>query len=422
MYILVGCLAGGHALAAADEYDFDVASFHKKSWEFGGFVEMKGEHFKLDPDTAASRLRFADEPGQTIDRVTGTVELEALVRHGLLTSWARTHSELQHDDYLGDEQSHKLYEAVVSLQPDPGRVADIGKQVARWGKGYAWNPVGFIERPKDPDDPTLAREGYWMLRGDWIKSFSGGLQTLAITPALVPVAGDMNDDFGEPSYLNPAAKLYLLYHDTDLDFLFLGQGSRSARFGLDFSRNLAANFEIHGELAYLTESERKLLTPTGITTESDPAVNYLLGLRYLTPHDITIIGEYYRNGTGYSPQELEEFYRQVHRASGAGDTGALSELKQLSKSSYGRPNPGREYLYLRGAWKEPFDLLYFTPSIISIVNLEDSSFSLTPELLYKGIHNLELRLRLKWINGGHLTEFGEKQNDYKVEFRLRYYF
>jgi len=419
--ILIGSLCGGPVLAEDKEYDFDASSFHKKTWEVGGYLEMKGEHIELDSEAALYKMRFVDEPRETVDRFTGTVELEALFRHGILTSWARTHSESQHD-YLGDEQTHNLYEAVMSLQPDPARVLDIGKQVTRWGKGYAWNPVGFIERPKNPDDPTLSREGYWMVRGDWISSFSGPLKRVAFTPALVPATDEMNEDFGEPGHLNPAAKLYLLYKDTDLDILFLGEGSRSARFGIDFSRNLAANFEIHGELAYYTDSERRVVTPTGTVTESDDAVSYLLGLRYLTSQDITIIAEYYRNGRGYSQEEIREFYRQVHLSGESDDMSSLNQLTQLSKSSYGRPNPGRQYFYLRAAWKEPFDILYFTPSIISIVNLEDQSFSLIPELLYRGIHNTELRLRLKLSEGDPLSEYGEKLNDYKVELRLRYYF
>jgi len=47
---------------------------------------------------------------------------------------------------------------------------------------------------------------------------------------------------------------------------------------------------------------------------------------------------------------------------------------------------------------------------------------LSPELLYTGITNLELRLKASFIAGEGLSEFGEKQNDYRVECRARYYF
>jgi hypothetical protein len=71
---------------------------------------------------------------------------------------------------------------------------------------------------------------------------------------------------------------------------------------------------------------------------------------------------------------------------------------------------------------ELFDILYFTPSMTWIFNVNDQSFSLSPELLYTGITNLELRLKGAFIAGERLSEYGEKQNDYKVELRARYYF
>lgn len=92
------------------------------------------------------------------------------------------------------------------------------------------------------------------------------------------------------------------------------------------------------------------------------------------------------------------------------------------EGNYGRLNPAREYLYLRISQKEPFDILYFTPSITWISNISDNSFSLSPELLYTGITNLELRLKAGIIAGERLSEYGEKQNDYRVEMRARYYF
>lgn len=56
------------------------------------------------------------------------------------------------------------------------------------------------------------------------------------------------------------------------------------------------------------------------------------------------------------------------------------------------------------------------------MNTEDKSWSVTPELLYTGITNLELRLRTGFISGSRNEEFGEKQNDYRVELRVGYYF
>ena len=56
------------------------------------------------------------------------------------------------------------------------------------------------------------------------------------------------------------------------------------------------------------------------------------------------------------------------------------------------------------------------------MNLNDQSFSISPELLYTGIKNWEFRLKGMALVGSKGTEFGEKQNDYRIEFRVRYYF
>ncbi len=57
-----------------------------------------------------------------------------------------------------------------------------------------------------------------------------------------------------------------------------------------------------------------------------------------------------------------------------------------------------------------------------MMNLQDRSFQLTPELDYIGINNLELRLRLFLLNGGSATDFGEKQMSRRLEAYAKYYF
>jgi hypothetical protein len=57
-----------------------------------------------------------------------------------------------------------------------------------------------------------------------------------------------------------------------------------------------------------------------------------------------------------------------------------------------------------------------------MMNLNDRSYSLTPELFYTGFTNWEVRFRTAFITGGRSTDFGEKQNDYRMELRIGYYF
>jgi hypothetical protein len=123
---------------------------------------------------------------------------------------------------------------------------------------------------------------------------------------------------------------------------------------------------------------------------------------------------------------MRDFFTFVNRGFDAftatGDASLLRQAENLGKGGYARMNPMRDYLYVRGSKKEPFDILYFTPAITAIVNLNDGSFSLSPEILYTAVTNLEVRLKATVLEGSRLSEIGEKQNDWRLELRVRYYF
>jgi hypothetical protein len=55
-----------------------------------------------------------------------------------------------------------------------------------------------------------------------------------------------------------------------------------------------------------------------------------------------------------------------------------------------------------------FDILYLTLGASAIVNVDDGSDSLLPEVQYKPTENLELRWVANIQRGGPRTEFGEK--------------
>ncbi len=79
-------------------------------------------------------------------------------------------------------------------------------------------------------------------------------------------------------------------------------------------------------------------------------------------------------------------------------------------------------MYPKASQKEPFGRLYVTPAWYSILNMDDLSYHLIPEISYTGVENLELRSRLSFLGGGDDTEYVDKVNDWKVEFRARYFF
>jgi len=156
------------------------------------------------------------------------------------------------------------------------------------------------------------------------------------------------------------------------------------------------------------------------------AWNYFLGIRYLTAGETTYIFEYYHNDTGFTESEIKDYFLFIDKGYdtylSTGNDTLLRKASSLTKGRYGTINPMRNYLYLRVNQKEPFDILYFTPALTWIFNVDDQSFSLSPEFLYTGFTNLELRLKGAILTGRNFSDYGEKQNDYRLELRARYYF
>ena len=412
---------------AADDYAFDTSETDKKPYSFGGYLEAKPTLFALDRDAALYKTRFYDRNvSNPLGEYDFTLQLDAGLEWNIFKAFTRINNTLNYT-YDGWSEDAKPYEAFLSVKPSPSLTAAAGKMTAKWGKGYAWNPVAFVDRPKNSDDPTLNLEGYYMAGFDYIRSLDGPLKTFSFSPLLLPVDHGLNQDFGESGHVNAAAKAYFLLWDTDIDLMFLTKGSRPGRYGFDFSRNITTNLEIHGESAWIDDFRQKRVDDTGRVSEAEiDAWSALVGLRYLSSIDTTYILEYYHNGAGYSESEAKSFYTFVDRAYDTyvdtGNAGPIQKAANLTQGGYGASNPMRDYLYFRVSQKEPYDILYFTPALTTILNLDDRSFSISPELLYTGITNLELRLRGTVLVGDRFSDFGEKPNDARLEFRVRYYF
>jgi len=440
LFLLGLCVVVLYSSAFAGEYKFEPSEIEKKPYHLGGYGEFRPVLNVLDKSAALYKVNFYNQNlGDTTKEYNFRLQLEGSYEQGIARLFMRVNQDVD-NTYQGWGSDGTLYEGFLSLKPSESYHIDVGKKVFKWGKGYAWNPVAFVDRPKDPNEPDLALEGFWTLSGDYIKSFAGPLKTLSFTPVLLPAITDINEDFagglsnpaGTPSpstgdKINLAAKLYFLLYDTDIDLVYFTGGSRTTRFGIDFSRNITSNLEVHGELAYIEGITKRFINTSGtLFTETFDVTSYLLGIRYLTAKDTTYILEYYHDGTGFTKDQMGDFFSFVNRGYdqflATGNDTLLSKAANLAQGNYSRNTPMTDYFYLRISQKEPFDILYFTPAITGIINLQDQSCSITPEAVYTGITNLELRLKAFLLIGKGNSEFGEKPNDYRIEFRARYFF
>jgi hypothetical protein len=416
------------AQAEESEYDFDVSEFEKKAYDFGGFAGLTPAAMLADDKAALYRLKYFRQSGrpELVESLELELMLEGSYRAGNGTLKGRLDSFLNYDGQTWDDRV-VLQEAFLSVQDSPSLVANVGKKVLKWGKGYAFNPVAFVDRPKDPNDPELALEGFYVAQFDYIRSFQGPLTTLAITPVFVPTLGTMNEELGDENGANAALKFYFLLWDSDIDIMGMAGQSVAPRYGLDISRNIVSNLEVHGDAAYLHDRKKTVLTSEGELKdrEQDAAVA-LLGLRYLAPTNTTFIVEYYFNGAGYDKEQAEVFYSFVEDAFEAYEKTENDKPMKLagraSRGGYGQPYSLKNYGFLRASHPEPFNVVYLSLALTGMVNFEDGGFSAFPEVGYTGVKNFEFRFKAGAQYGSQDSEFGSKVADYRAGLRVRYFF
>ncbi len=399
--------------AGASEYDFAIPESDPVPWSFGGRVTARYTWHRLDDSTAGYRRLYAGtDPGADTHDVQALAELSASWRSNAFQAVLLTHHDWTRT-FFDTDWDHAVYEGYVSVSPAPNLTLDAGKKPVLWGTGYAWNPAGFLNRPKDPDDPGLNLEGRTFLGLDYIRSFSDGdLNNIGITALFLPVfEGFANSELGENRDVNAALKLYFLWHDTDIDLIWFNGPDQPHSFGIDFARNLAPHFAVHGELAFQKQAPGQTLQPDGTFGQTkEDQVSALVGLRYLTTSDTTVIAEYYHNGAG------QDFLWGVPAS-----TASPAAPDSMGSTATLR-NPGRDYFYIKVSQKEPADILYLTAWMATVVNLHDHSFNLQPGLTWTPVTNLEINTRVGIPLGPAGTEFGEKPDRFRPEIWIRYFF
>lgn len=413
--------------SAQEPHTFDIAEVKKKAFHFGGYAEFRPVIFGLNKDSRFYFLKFYNQTvGASMMEYNFLALLDLSYEKGKIGAKIRTNTDVN-KSVFGWSHKTTLFEALISIKPTLFFHIDAGKKRLRWGKGYAWNPVAFIDKPKDPNDPELALEGFTVISLDYTRSFKGALKTLSLTSVLLPVFNHINTEFGDPKKLNFGGKIYFLFLDTDIDLMLLAGGGVSTRYGFDFSRNITSNLEIHGEFACIPNFQKTYLNSNGqVYLDEYSSQSLLAGIRFLTKANTTIIMEYYRNGQGYTSEEMLDYYHFIDEAytsfSLTGDEDLIHTASSPISLNYKTFGSMRDYLYLRISQKEPFNIIYFIPSLTSIVNLNDRSFSLSLELLYNPFTNMELRMRGTVLSGRQGSEFGERQNQFRIELRGRFYF
>jgi len=310
-----------------------------------------------------------------------------------------------------------IFESFVNTNISTNFDFQIGKKSVKWGKGYIWNPVSFVGRQKDINDIDAGLEGFWMLKMNYVKSLSGILQNFSITPVIVPVNKNINKDFSNSESINFILNNYFLIADTDFDSYIFYEDTKFKKLGIDFARNILANWEIHGEYVFQKDVIKKWLDSDFTAEfETDDTHDYLLGTRFLFETNTTLIVEYLHNDSGLDKEQMKNFYNAINSALSENPT-LLPIIKNYQLENLANQYLMKDYVYAKISHPEPFDILYFTPSVFVLYNLNDNSNMIGGELNYSRYDNLNLKLKYNLLLGKLNSEFGGKISSNKLSFR-----
>ena len=362
----------------ADEYDFDMESIETKSFEYSGYLRAEYKYQNLNQDSPLYTLLKRSDSSQNSSLN------EALFRFThykddfkLIGSLSARYANIDGVD----ETLFTAYQLYAHNTLSINHSIDAGKKTLKWGKGYFFNPAAFLDRPKDPTQPENAYEGYVMANYAYNKSFDGDLKNLKLDLIYMPTTSKVNDDFYNGGSTNLAMKLYLLYLDTDIEFIYLYSDEQKDKLGFTFSKNLLPHFEIHGEYA----------------KEMDGYYSYLLGLKYVTQSDITIISEYYYDSEGLTKDEIRSSTKLI-------------------------PFSGKSYFVNKLTKKEPFGIVYSSVYFKDMLNTEDKSHLDTLGFIYTFKNNLEIDFSYNLNSGDEESEFGKKMVSDFAWLKATWYF
>ncbi len=123
--------------------------------------------------------------------------------------------------YISDEYDKNTYGILNELYVKYGNVnknLTVGKELLKWGKGYAYSAVGFFTREKNPLYPEDLKQGYEMVHIKTINAINSDIKNYSLDIVYMPSTDTINSDLEKSQ--NYGAKLYMLYKDVDIDLMF----------------------------------------------------------------------------------------------------------------------------------------------------------------------------------------------------------
>ena len=407
--------------AFAQDYDFDIPEEEEAKIEFNGNLDAKWGLLETRKSSPFYGLQFYDiaEKDDYLSQYRLDFYLDGVYRHKQVGFFMKTFYQYAREAPL----SPSFFELYGSLNLSPRWSMSIGKRRFNWGKGYAFNPVGYVNAEKDPENPDLALAGKTSVYISYNRSFTSNLlQNFSVGAILLPPEAEINEKFASADKIGAAFKLYFLLKNIDIDIMAAFKKNEPQRLGVDFSTNMRENLEIHAEFSYAQDEIKYFIADDLISQQEMDGGSYLLGLRYLNRFNTTLVAEYYHNNSGLSKNEFSSYVNYLYSSLESNIPELLNSAKSVMSTTLRSKTLMHDYLYVKLSQPEPFSLLYTSISMFAIYNIGDKSFLFSPQLSYKPYTNFEVLLWPFLFYGGNDTEYGSKQFERKIEIWMRFYF
>ncbi len=358
MYKIVSLLLLS-TLLLADDYSFDMDEIEVKTYEYSGY--LKAEHKNQQTKT-----------NDTLNSIFGEAQLSFKYfkdDYSLNTQVQVNHTSIDNNE-VNKYTTNQLF---LDYKVSSNIKLSLGKESLKWGKGYFFNPIAFLDRKKDPNNPEASKEGYIFGHYNYNKSYNNDLKNFSLDIVIMPTSDNLNNDFYNQNSTNIVLKSYFLYLDTDIDIIYSYNDKLKNKIGLDFSKNIETNFELHGEVA----------------KEVNGHFSSLIGIKYLTENDLTITSEY--------------FYQS----------------ERLVKTN---PFYDTKYFLNKFSQKEPFEIVYSSVYYKNSLNIDDNSHQDSIGGIYSFKNNFVLDISYNKNSGDDLSEFGSKQISDTIWSKVSWYF
>ncbi len=292
----------------------------------------------------------------------------------------------------------------------------IGRQIERWGTGYAWNPTGVVNPHKNPADPTDRRN---MFRGVDMVAADVFVKGWDITLMGVPGVDWTGKSGRHLLSTGWAARAYRLVDGVDVAFTASGGNGLPNSRGLSVARVFGNALELHGEAAYVSDSVRLLPRSGDVVPLRRPHAEVLLGGHYTFRNNINVVGEFYHTGQGLDAREWGDFRAFAESADTRLQEGLLTPFS-TANTGFTPLQMSKNYSFLRMFW--PLKLNKVEVETIVINSLRDGSALVRPAVQWKVARDLSVYCIYSEFVGNAQTEFGHIQIRRSADIGIRYYF